>query len=328
MPAILTHYLFGIEVYNELEHVIGAGPEMREAFLLGNQGPDPLLCLKALPRAAAFRDIGTLMHVSRPAALLAALHQHLVGSAGAWVNRALPAFALGFLCHYLLDSTVHPLVYAQQNAICGEGAQGLPPERAGRIVHALIETALDEHALRARRGMEVGELEPHAVALPSGERELQAISAAVGTATRTAYGIDMPPSAFAGSVHMYRSAQFVVDSRRNRPALPPDLAQVAGGGYLHFRAFVHSAGAGKPVPFTNDDHVPWEHPFTPGATGSASFDELYARAFAKAIEAAPAFAQGGFGAADCEALAGSVDFYGKPIDGAAGERPNAGGLRP
>ncbi|MBE6473166.1 MAG: hypothetical protein E7Z99_06265 [Coriobacteriaceae bacterium] len=317
MPAILTHYLFGIEVYDELELVIGAGPEAREAFLLGNQGPDPLLCLKALPRAAAFRDIGTVMHVSRPAALLASLHEHLVESAEAQVDRALPAFALGFLCHYLLDSTVHPLVYAQQNAICGEVVQGLPAERAGRIVHALIETALDEHALRAKLGAEVGELEPHAVALPSGERELRAISGAFGPAVHDTYRIAMPPSAFAASVRMYRAAQAAVDSRRNRPALPKDLAQAAGGAYLHFRAFVHSVAPGKAVPFTNEDHVPWTHPFVPGAVVSASFDELYAQAFAEALDVLPAFAQKEFSAPDCGALAGSIDFYGKPIGGTA-----------
>ena len=49
-------------------------------------------------------------------------------------------YLLGFLCHYLLDSTVHPLVYANQYALCDAGIDGLSRED-GSEVHAVIESA-------------------------------------------------------------------------------------------------------------------------------------------------------------------------------------------
>lgn len=42
------------------------------------------------------------------------------------------AYALGYVCHYLLDSTVHPLIISQVNALCGAGVEGLTTEDALR----------------------------------------------------------------------------------------------------------------------------------------------------------------------------------------------------
>ena len=45
MPAILTHDFFGQDVYAAHSHVIGKSIDEKDAFLLGNQGPDPLFYL-------------------------------------------------------------------------------------------------------------------------------------------------------------------------------------------------------------------------------------------------------------------------------------------
>ena len=52
MPAILTHHLFGEDASAQLPEYLLTSQEEMLAFLLGNQGPDPLLarftCLPAL----------------------------------------------------------------------------------------------------------------------------------------------------------------------------------------------------------------------------------------------------------------------------------------
>ena len=42
MPALITHHLFGEDVLPELPAGLVEGEEEVLAFLLGNQGPDPL----------------------------------------------------------------------------------------------------------------------------------------------------------------------------------------------------------------------------------------------------------------------------------------------
>ncbi|MBQ9043859.1 MAG: zinc dependent phospholipase C family protein [Eggerthellaceae bacterium] len=311
MPAIISHHLFGEEAYEALAPVVGESATARDAFLLGNQGPDPLFCLKALPSSVGFRSTGTTMHAKRPDVLLAAFHRHYIARSDE--NAPLKAFACGFLCHYLLDSIAHPLVYAQQYAVCAGGIEGLPPERSGREVHALIETDLDEYLLLQKRGETVETFVPHRETLRCNADVLRAISAAMAPVTQDAYGIGLHANAFATSVLMYRAAQTALDSKRDGLRSRLDYAHVlAGPAYLHVQALTHT-GDPRDTPFANNDHIAWAHPFKPGEIVSASFDELYDDALSHALALIPQFAQPGFARAQCEAIANGINFYGQPV---------------
>ena len=130
MPAILTHDFFGQDVYAAHSHVIGKSIDEKDAFLLGNQGPDPLFYLVLSPSMKQFFGLGSAMHHDAPSKLIAALKESLQ----VLEEHELPvgrAYALGFLCHYALDSTMHPLVYCHERALCDAG--GRPAQgRAGR----------------------------------------------------------------------------------------------------------------------------------------------------------------------------------------------------
>ena len=110
MPAILTHDFFGQDVYAAHSHVIGKSIDEKDAFLLGNQGPDPLFYLVLSPSMKQFFGLGSTMHHDAPSKLIAALKESLQ----VLEEHELPvgrAYALGFLCHYSLDRAMHPLVY-------------------------------------------------------------------------------------------------------------------------------------------------------------------------------------------------------------------------
>ena len=44
MPALITHDFFGQDVYDHIFRNVGGTRDEAEAFLLGNQGPDPRAC--------------------------------------------------------------------------------------------------------------------------------------------------------------------------------------------------------------------------------------------------------------------------------------------
>ena len=46
MPAIITHDLFAKDIYGTAFESIGGTRDEAEAFLLGNQGPDPLFFVR------------------------------------------------------------------------------------------------------------------------------------------------------------------------------------------------------------------------------------------------------------------------------------------
>ncbi len=50
MPALITHDAFGRDVYGRLHAFVGGTRDEADAFLLGNQGPDPLFYAVLNPR--------------------------------------------------------------------------------------------------------------------------------------------------------------------------------------------------------------------------------------------------------------------------------------
>ena len=120
MPAIITHDTFGQDAYARHFSSIGGTKDEAEAFLLGNQGPDPLFYSIANPLLSSVHRRGNIMHKEKPNEILVAFKQAIdaLDEADRSVGRA---YALGFLGHYVLDSTMHPLVYFHEFQLCDAG---------------------------------------------------------------------------------------------------------------------------------------------------------------------------------------------------------------
>ena len=120
MPALITHDFFGQDVYDHIFRNVGGTRDEAEAFLLGNQGPDPLFYAVADPRLHEHNRLGNVMHSEKPSELIKAFKDSL----GILDDDELPvgrAYAFGFLCHYTLDSTMHPLVFFHEYLLTDAG---------------------------------------------------------------------------------------------------------------------------------------------------------------------------------------------------------------
>ncbi len=62
MPAILSHHLFGRSVLARNNNRSFATRNARDAFLLGNQGPDPLFFVTRSLALADAKRLGSRMH--------------------------------------------------------------------------------------------------------------------------------------------------------------------------------------------------------------------------------------------------------------------------
>ncbi|MDR2106426.1 MAG: zinc dependent phospholipase C family protein, partial [Coriobacteriales bacterium] len=162
MPALLTHDCFGRDVLDRDGGVLGGdagsaaepaaefAAELRHAFLLGNQGPDPFFFALRTLRLGTIKRFGSLMHRERVDETVEAFCRLACAQPGP-AGSLLHAYLLGFVCHFMLDSVMHPFVYAQQYAICDAGVKGLD-RRDGSVVHGQIEADLDAMLVRQRRG--------------------------------------------------------------------------------------------------------------------------------------------------------------------------------
>lgn len=66
MPAIITHYFYGQDMYFTAANSLKSeSDEERKAYLLGCQGPDPFESLDLDPRLKEYRNIAKLLHTEK-----------------------------------------------------------------------------------------------------------------------------------------------------------------------------------------------------------------------------------------------------------------------
>lgn len=133
MPAHYAHFVFGLKVTRKLpdqaKALIGSSRETLDSYFLGFQGPDPLAFYKPW-RPGEINHEGEILHAR---------------SGRFFFSRALVyekeepcearrAYLLGFMCHYMLDSSCHPLVTKYMKE---EG-----------ITHSLVEREFDSMLIR------------------------------------------------------------------------------------------------------------------------------------------------------------------------------------
>ena len=311
MPAIITHDFFGRDVYDRLFTLIGGSRDEADAFLLGNQGPDPLFYTVVSPGLRAHNRLGHTMHNQKPAELIRAFKDSIsiLNSAEAPVGRA---YALGFLCHYTLDSTMHPFVYFHEHRLCDAGEPGLSRED-GSEVHGVIESELDELVLYKKRGTTVAEFNPSTEILKASDFALNAISKMFAYAALTVYGEIIPADMFARAVKDFRLVQRVFYSPSGAKRAVAGSIERLVRPHSFFQSMSHRAVELEESAFDNRDRKPWENPFT-GETSTASFWDLYNEALAKAYDNIHAFDRAGFNLEASRALTGNLDFSGAPTE--------------
>lgn len=310
MPAIITHDLFAKDIYGETFESVGGSREAAEAFLLGNQGPDPLFYVAADPRYREFSQLGSTIHQARPAEFIVALKAAVPALAPherPWAR----AYVLGFLCHYELDRTVHPLVYSQVNALCSAGVEGLGDD-ARSEVHAVIETELDELTLTRKRNETVASFNPATAVLKGSPALLRAISSLYVRAVKDAFDLDIPANLFAAGVRAQRAAQRVLHSPGGWKRAVLGATERLVRPHSMLAALSHRAEERTTTPFANLDHQPWENPFT-GQSSTDDFWDLYETARQHALDAMAMVDDDGFTAADARALTNDVNFRGEPV---------------
>ena len=306
MPAIMTHHLFGEDASSALPEGTLADQEQLLAFLLGNQGPDPLWArFLGLPlEVSSCHRAAQAMHKEAVVETLFAIRDH-IGTLSATDGAIGRAFLLGFAAHYLLDSMAHPLVLAQVAELVE-----VAPELAGAQseLHALIESDVDTWILWQKRHKTIRESPVH-VTLVSTPRIDRVTGVIMARAAGTAHGISLGSSSYPKALRDYRLIYRLIDPPAQR--LPRMLQGIERLGRAHSRieAQRHRVLDSDECASANLLHRRWSNPHT-GEVSCASVADL----FHDALLAWPVFAQR-IMAGDrsrIEAMVAGIDYYGRP----------------
>jgi hypothetical protein len=287
MPALLTHDCFGNDVWNRVGDSLFCPTddetriqELRRAFLIGNQGPDPFFFALRTPHLVASKRFGSLMHHEKVDETIEAFRR-LADYCPEPSGSLLLAYVLGFLCHFTLDSTVHPFVYAQQYAICDAGVKGLD-RRDGSVVHGQIEADLDMILLRQRRGTDIRAYNYTRDVLKLSDETLAFLDVAYQALAHEVYAVNLTDNAFSRGVEDMRLTIGVLYS-------PHGIKRRLIGAFERLfrrhslaQALSPRADADAGCDFDNHERQAWTNPFT-GVVSSASFNDLYAEALDAAL---------------------------------------------
>jgi hypothetical protein len=313
VPAIITHDLFAQGVIDDVSTVVPLSTaDERDAFLLGSQGPDPLFFLVADPFTRLFAPMGDTMHRSRPDRLLVSMSEGSARLDGS-EQRVARAYVAGFVCHYLLDSTVHPFVCSWQHGLLDVGIDGLDAT-AKEKVHAEIERDLDEALLFARRGETILTYRPFERSLPGRAGVLRVMDKVYFHAALQTYGTAIDPMTFSTAVRAYRGVMGLLYAPHDRRRLAIGSVEriVTHGRYSLCCALSHRNRAEATSDFDNRAHARWTNPFT-GEASVASFWDLVDEAAARVVPAVRRVLSPGFDETAAAPLTHGLNFLGEPM---------------
>ncbi len=301
MPAIICHHIFGEDAAAALPAGMVTGEEELLAFLLGNQGPDPLFArFRTLPtRSRADHALGHDMHDTCCEQALIAFRNG-VSHLPVADERIGRAFALGLLAHYCLDSCAHPFVFAQQAAI-SDAAPELTGSQAE--LHAVIESDIDSWILFEKRGATVAERPAHTNLMRT-ERICRVAGALFSQVALSVYGRAISPEEYGACV-----ADYELEYRLLDPAGGP-LARLAGTverlakPHSFAEAMAHRVVGDRECPAANLAQRPWSDP-SDGTSRTESFADLFDAALASYPVLAEAFSRG--------TLELSLNYNGMPL---------------
>ena len=288
--------------------VCGDSFEECQAFLLGSQGPDPLYFGYGRAPLGTVK-LGRMMHTQQPARLLAMLAQAPVPLEGAQRDIA-RAYAHGFIMHYLLDSMVHPLVFAHIEALCHAGVEGLD-ENDNHVVHHYIERELDEMVLFTKRNMTVRDFKPTntiLAATPAVLAAAQQVHAFLGT---TVYGMQISPPSFARALATYRLQQRLTWTPTGVKSVMFEKLETLFARHSYVRSISMRPVERESTWLANPDHEEWTNPFT-GQISTDSFWDIYEAALGRAESVVRQFDAPGFDEAQARAITSELNFCGAP----------------
>ncbi len=308
MPSLITHDTFGQDIYASHYKDIGTSHKEYEAFLLGNQGPDPLFFSVLDPRLSAYTRLGSTMHKEEPTKLLLAFKQSLdiLRPEERSLGRA---YVFGFVCHYILDSHMHPLVYSHEYTICEAGVEGLDSQDKHEV-HALIESELDEMVLFKKYETTVANFDPSRQILRSQESALDTISKMYQYAAMLTYGAAVPDRLFKSSTKSYRRAARLFHSPSGVKRSVLGVVETGFRRHSFIRAMSPRPMELNESVFENRAHKVWQNPFT-GLYDSRSFWNIYEDSLSLSSEALSEIDRDSFGLEKAREITKDLDFSGR-----------------
>lgn len=158
MPAFITHYLYGVDMYQtltskDLKSIIYHN---QNAYKLGLQGPDVFFFDLPLIFGPSEYNVGNHMHEHKVSLFFHNYLEKLATLTGEEHDCGL-AYLCGLLGHYSLDAHIHPYIYYRT----GYSPDIKDSSRSSLSVHGTLEALIDKKLLLDCKGLTPSKFYPN-----------------------------------------------------------------------------------------------------------------------------------------------------------------------
>ena len=265
MPAATTHVEFAKDVLRTIDETEKKRITNTSMFWLGSQGPDMLFFHRASVLPGSLHKYGNLMHNEKVPEVME-FFEHWVAD-----DADLYSYFMGYLCHYALDSTAHPLI----NAIAKRRHDQAGVHEGS--THVTMEADIDVWMLH-QRGRTISSYDVNKL-IKVNDACAKKLADMYSMMFREIYELEIPSEIIARAVKDASFFTGVLYPRKATNTIISDLEKMLGMPPAISGMILVGKGNMEVI---NLDHTAYALRYDPEKMISASFPELYGQAVIKA----------------------------------------------
>ncbi len=269
MPNIYSHYFCGRDALPLMQNETAAlAIKYPKAYNIGCQGPDIFFYFRFWPwtKSYGLPDAGRMIHNYNTGAFFEKCLDHIRGLKDEAEKQKAMAYIFGFLCHYSLDTTVHPFIWY----FCGR-----------RKYHTLLETHIDS-ALLLYKGLSIEKL-PAYTLLNVSEDEKRVADDLLCHALKSAHGYMLKKGFAVEAISNMRTAVKALHDPKGRKYKFASSLERILDKEAAFTLVVYPPRPPEEYDFLNMQKRIWQPPWGGGESGE-SYIELLETASSKAAK--------------------------------------------
>ena len=281
MPAFITHYLFGVDMYqsttyDDLKSIIY---KHQNVYKLGLQGPDIFFFDIPQVLGPSEFNIGTHMHARRVSEFFSNYVSHLTPLNGEPFRISL-TYLCGLLCHYSLDAHVHPYVYYRTGY-----SPSIPNSNKDSFsTHGTLEAIIDKQLLYERKAINPSRFYPNrTINLSTNENNI--VADIMSKSINDTYHYYVPatkkstlmatPSKIKKAVTSMRFETLLLHDRSGKKQRCIRHVEKLFSNHEILSSLIVNDTLTDTMDARNIKHQPWSNPWSPEIVSTASFDDLY-----------------------------------------------------
>lgn len=276
MPAFITHYLYGVDLYQSLDipplkqilkHQIGP-------YRLGLQGPD--IFFYHLPSLVRGEKLGSQMHETKVSDFFHNYLKSMSHFTGESQEIAL-AYLCGFIAHNTLDGFVHPYVYSR----AGFQPEKIRPNRFCCGIHGEIEACIDFILLQRVRNLRPSQFHPSKTIHLTPKQASVIAFILSKSINETYFSIEQPRITPFVIKQAFLSTKLATTLLHSNNGIRKKILHTLEHQLLHYNIVattINWDGMEDLHDAMNQQHKVWRNPWLPRLSSTESFDELYEKA--------------------------------------------------